>query len=165
MAQYAAGSAYIFARRFDLAIEYLRKGLELNPRNAQCLSLLLLANAWSGDAGETVRRCEEAMQLAPEFATTVGHVAAAYAKIGRSEEARKMLEEAENSLKLDGRFSIWIGIIYAALGEKEAAFGWLERGFQERNPFLIYLKVHPAFENLHGDQRFNALVKRIGIPG
>jgi tetratricopeptide (TPR) repeat protein len=164
MAQYAAGSAYIFARRFDLAIEHLRKGLELNPRNAQCLSLLLLAHAWSDDAGETLRRCEEAIKLAPEFATTVGHVAVAYAKIGRFEQAHKMLKQAENSLKPDGRFLIWIGIIYAALGEKEAAFDWLERGFQEHNPFLIYLRVHPAFENLHDDPRFDALVKRIGIP-
>jgi serine/threonine protein kinase/tetratricopeptide (TPR) repeat protein len=164
MAHYAAGSACIFARRFDLAIEHLRKALELNPRNAQCLSLLVLAHAWSSDVDETIRRCDEAIRLAPEFTTTVGHVAAAYAKIGRFEQARKMLTQAENSLKLDGRFSIWTGIVYSALGEKEAAFDSLERSFQERNPFLIYLKVHPTFENLHGDPRFDALVKRIGIP-
>jgi len=164
MAHYAAGAAYLFARRYDLAVEHLRKGLELNPRNAQCLTLLCLAHAWSGDAGETLRRCEEAIQLAPEFATTVGQVAAAYAKVGRFEQARSILNQVEKSSEPDGRFSIWIGIMYAALGEKEAAFDWLERAFQERNPFLIYLKVHPVFGNLHDDPRFDALVKRIGIP-
>jgi tetratricopeptide (TPR) repeat protein len=94
----------------------------------------------------------------------MGHVGIAYAKIGRSEQARKILQQAEKLWKPDGRFSIWIGTIYAALGEKDAAFDWLERAFQERTPFLIYLNVHPVFDNLHGDPRFDSLVKRIGIP-
>ncbi|MGC2506885.1 MAG: hypothetical protein WA369_09515, partial [Candidatus Acidiferrales bacterium] len=60
--------------------------------------------------------------------------------------------------------SIWIGVLYAGLGEKDAAFDWLEKAFQERTSFLVYLKVHPIFDNLHGDQRFDSLVKRTGIP-
>jgi hypothetical protein len=57
-----------------------------------------------------------------------------------------------------------IGAVHARLGEKDAAFEWLEKAFQERENFLLQLKVHPMFDGLHGDPRFDALVKRIGIP-
>ena len=50
------------------------------------------------------------------------------------------------------------------LGEKDAAFAWLEKAFQEHPIYLVYLKVHPLFDSLRGDPRFDALVKRIGIP-
>jgi hypothetical protein len=48
--------------------------------------------------------------------------------------------------------------------EKDAGFDWLEKAFHERTSFLAYFKFHPLFDNLHGDLRFDALVKRIGIP-
>jgi len=53
---------------------------------------------------------------------------------------------------------------HARLGEKDAAFEWLERAFQERATFVVTLKVHPFFQTLHGDSRLDDLVKRIGIP-
>jgi hypothetical protein len=48
-------------------------------------------------------------------------------------------------------------------GEKNAAFEWLEKAFQQHEGFLVELKVYPMFDDLHGDQRVDALVKRIGI--
>jgi hypothetical protein len=44
------------------------------------------------------------------------------------------------------------------------ALQWFEKAFQERAPILYVLKITPAFRALHGDPRFDALVKRIGIP-
>ena len=52
----------------------------------------------------------------------------------------------------------------ARLGEKNAAFEWLEKAFQSHETFFMRLKVHPLFDVLHGDPRFDDLVKRIGIP-
>jgi hypothetical protein len=52
----------------------------------------------------------------------------------------------------------------ARLGEQDASFEWLERAFQERVNILIYLKIHFFFAALHGDPRYDALVKPIGIP-
>ena len=113
---------------------------------------------------DAVRQGEQAMALAAAFATILGHVGGAYAKLGRAEEARKLVQQAQNSWKPHGQSSLWISAIYAGLGEKNAAFDWLEKAFQEHTQFLVYLKTHPLFENLHGDPRFDALVKRIGIP-
>ena len=54
--------------------------------------------------------------------------------------------------------------VHACLGEKDAAFEWLEKAFQEHVSFLVEIKTSPLFRDLHGDPRFDALVKRIGIP-
>jgi serine/threonine protein kinase len=78
-------------------------------------------------------------------------------------EARSFLQEGESSWKA-GAPCFFIAAVHARLGEKDAAFEWLEKSFQSRDTFLPELKVHPLFENLRGDSRFDALVKRIGIP-
>ena len=94
----------------------------------------------------------------------MGHVGAIYAKIGKFDEAREVLQGVQNAWKPDGSSSVWIAAIYAGLEEKDLAFEWLGKAFQEHTSFLVYLKFHPLFDNLHGDPRFDALVKRIGIP-
>jgi hypothetical protein len=75
-----------------------------------------------------------------------------------------MVEGAEHSRKPNDGSSLWIAAAFARLGEKDAAFEWLEKALQERPPFMLWLKIHPMFESLHGDPRFDDLVKRIGIP-
>ncbi len=163
-AHFYLGLAYAFARRFDSAIFHFKKSLEFDPRNTTCLVALALAYAWEGQAEETLGVCEKAANQARGVTVVLGHLGAAYAKIGKTEEAREVLRQIEEAWKPDGRSSTWIAAIYAGLGEKDAAFEWLEKAFQERTSFLAYFKFHPTFDNLHGDPRFDALVKRIGIP-
>ncbi|MFZ0787037.1 MAG: protein kinase [Candidatus Acidiferrales bacterium] len=162
--QFWLGVAHFVARRFEPAIGHLRKGLEFDPHNTSCLGVLSLAYAWGGEPEKAIGPCAEILASAGGMMQILGQAGATYAKIGKSEEAHKILRQAEKSWKPDGRSSIWIGVLYAGLGEKDAAFDWLEKAFRERTSFLVYLKVHPIFDNLHGDHRFDSLVKRIGIP-
>ncbi len=158
------GIAYGVARRFDSAILHFTKSLEFDPRNTTCLVALALAYAWAGQTEETLRLCQETITQARGVTVVLGHLGAAYAKIGKTEEAREILRQIEEAWSPDGRSSIWVAAIYAGLGEKDVAFEWLEKAFHERTSFLAYFKFHPTFDNLHGDPRFDALVKRIGIP-
>ena len=54
--------------------------------------------------------------------------------------------------------------IYVRLGEKEKAFEWLEKGFSERSIDITYLKVDNSFDSVRADPRFQALLKRVGLP-
>ena len=90
--------------------------------------------------------------------------AAAYAMMGDAAEARKLTEEVEKNWKPDGISAFWFASVHACLDDKEQAFEWLEKAYQEHTPFLCYLKIMWTHERLHGDPRFSALVKRIGIP-
>jgi hypothetical protein len=57
-----------------------------------------------------------------------------------------------------------VAIAYAHIGEADAAFTWLERGYRERDPAMIFLKAHPAFVPIRSDPRFDDLLRRIGFP-
>ena len=54
--------------------------------------------------------------------------------------------------------------VCARLKRAEETFQWLERSYKERSTNLLFLKVDPNLENVRGDPRFAALVRRIGLP-
>jgi TolB-like protein/DNA-binding winged helix-turn-helix (wHTH) protein len=54
--------------------------------------------------------------------------------------------------------------VYAQLGDKDEAFQWLDKACAENAPWLIWLRRHPMFDSLHGDPRFDAMAKRLGLP-
>ncbi|MFQ5652755.1 MAG: hypothetical protein ACE5IY_22715, partial [bacterium] len=59
--------------------------------------------------------------------------------------------------------SYLIATIYVGLGQKEQAFEYLEKAYEERSNWLVYLKVEPIFDSLRSDQRFTALLEKVGL--
>jgi hypothetical protein len=58
----------------------------------------------------------------------------------------------------------YMTLVYAGLGEKDEAFTWLEKAYKEHSWELILLKVHPGFDPLRSDPRFQELVRQVGLP-
>lgn len=56
-----------------------------------------------------------------------------------------------------------VAAIYTGLGDKGQAFKWLERAFEERDVWLMNLKVDPVFAKLRSDKRFQDLLTRAGL--
>ena len=56
-----------------------------------------------------------------------------------------------------------IALIYNGLGERDEAFAWLERGYEQRDPKMVFLKVEPKWNNLRDDPRFKDLMQRVGF--
>jgi len=54
--------------------------------------------------------------------------------------------------------------IYAALGDKDQAFAWLDKSIDEHDLVTARLKVDARFDNLRSDPRFAEIVKRVGLP-
>ena len=57
----------------------------------------------------------------------------------------------------------FIALIYDALGEKDRALDWLERGYSERDEDLALLKVDSRLDSLRGDPRFENLLEEVGL--
>jgi hypothetical protein len=58
-----------------------------------------------------------------------------------------------------------LAIIYAGLGDRGAAIDWLERAAEPHTEqMMLYLGVDPVFRSLRGEPRFQALLKKIGLP-
>jgi predicted nucleic acid-binding protein len=84
--------------------------------------------------------------------------------MGKREEARKMLNNIIEYSKESYVSPVFIAEVFAALGEKEQVFIWLEKAFRERNPDLIsYLKTHHGFDPVRSDPRFTDLLRKIGF--
>jgi len=158
------GLSLYFLGSFDRAAEQFGKTLEIHPHDSLIHALLAEQYACAGQTEKAIEKCAEALALDPRVMFMRMNVAATYTKVGRTVEARKIVEEAEKAWKVGDGSSWWIAAVHARLGDKDAAFEWLERAFQERATFLVFLKFHPLFNALHGDPRFDDLVKRIGIP-
>jgi hypothetical protein len=60
--------------------------------------------------------------------------------------------------------SYGVALIYAGLGEIDAAFTWLDRAFAERSNWLVWLRLDPRWDNLRADLRFPKLVRRLRYP-
>jgi hypothetical protein len=58
----------------------------------------------------------------------------------------------------------FIAAIYGALGEKDQAFAWLQRAYDERDPQITYLLLDTFMDPLRSDARFNDLVRKVGFP-
>jgi len=92
----------------------------------------------------------------------LGKSAAAYVLCGSKDEAQKLLGELKARSKLSYSYSPEIAEIYAALGDRNQAMNWIEKGYEERfNPSVL---LPPGFDPLRSDPRFEDLMRRIGLP-
>jgi tetratricopeptide (TPR) repeat protein len=112
---------------------------------------------------EAVAEWQKALTLSgnPELAASVGED---YAKSGYKAVMLNWVEGLKELSKREYVSSYGVAQVYARLGEKEQAFAWLERAYQERDTGLVLLRVEPAFDNMRADPRYQNLVGRVGLP-
>ena len=164
LSSFALGIVYFHKREFDKAIEQLRQAVDIAPGSRQARGVLAQAYAGAGLYKNSIEQCEISLGLNRKDPAMILHTAAAYALSGETAQARKFVQEVEGDLKTDGASAFWIAVVHACLGEKDVAFEWLEKAFQQHAAFLVWNKYFISFEGLRDDPRFDALVKRIGIP-
>jgi Flp pilus assembly protein TadD len=87
-----------------------------------------------------------------------------YARMGRRAEARAALAKSLQLSKGKQISSGAVALTYAALGDKDDSFQWLEKAYAERSSFMTSLKYWLVFDPLRGDPRFIDLLRRVGLP-
>ncbi len=150
------------ARRYDDAIVQLQKTLELEPNFPDTNAFLSQAYANKKMYAEAVAADTKQMALNGEPEAQIAATKEAFAKNGWEGFLRHRL-----SYELSKPIGAWktaIAALYARLGDKDKAFAWLEKAYEEGDEGLTLLKVDPRFDNLRGDPRFQDLVRRIGLP-
>jgi tetratricopeptide (TPR) repeat protein len=112
---------------------------------------------------ESIEELRTALPVSDADTETIASLGHAFAVSGRMEEARKVLDALQALSKERYIPAYFIASIYMAMGEKDAAFEWLEKAYQERYGFLAYLNVEPSFDCLRADPRFADLARRVGL--
>ena len=59
---------------------------------------------------------------------------------------------------------IWLGMVCGALGDKDQAFVYLERAIAQHDDQVSFMAVDHRFDSLRGDPRFDAALRRLGLP-
>jgi serine/threonine-protein kinase len=91
-----------------------------------------------------------------------GHLAYVYARSGRMAEAQRILRELQ-AQQQEAVGAYEIAFIHGALGNKDQAFKWLDKAYEQRDPGLTYLKTDHTLDSLRSDPRFRELERRVGL--
>ena len=151
------------AGRTDEALARLQKTFELDQNY-----LLAHLFAWSvyiekGMYVEAVAEARRARELNDLSAQPGAYLGYALAKSGKRREA---LAELEGLLELLAERYVppyLVALVYNGLGERDEALDWLERGYEQRDPKMVFLLVEPKWSNLHSEPRFQDLLRRVGL--
>jgi TolB-like protein/DNA-binding winged helix-turn-helix (wHTH) protein/tetratricopeptide (TPR) repeat protein len=87
-----------------------------------------------------------------------------YGLAGRKREALKLIDELKQRSRQHYVPDNLFAEAYMGLGEKDEAMAWLERAFEEHDQGMVWVKSYPCWADLHSDQRFQALVRRMNFP-
>jgi len=157
------GWVLFLGHQYQEAIQQCKKTLEANPNFFGVRRYLGLAYEQAGRYDEAIAEFQKARELSGDSPMLVASLGHAYASARKIEEARKILAEL-TELSQQRRVSPYdFAVLYTALNDKEKAFEWLEKAYEERNEYTSFLAVEPRFEPLRSDPRFEDLLRRIGL--
>ena len=156
------GWIYYLAGNSDQAIEQCSKILALDPSSFPARRYRGLAYEQKGMYREAIDEFQKGVKISgsPLMLALLGH---AYAASGQKAEAQRVLNELSD---LEGKryiSSYTVAAIYAGLGDKNQTFKWLEKAYDERDVWLMNLKVDPVFVKIRSDKRFTDLLTRAGL--
>ncbi len=159
---YQAGlaAALLWLRRYDDAIRAGERALAMEEK-AGIHILIGDAQLARGQPAAALRSFERARALgyvrAPEA------IARADAALGRRAEARQIAEQLERRVGNQYVRAEYIARVWAALGERDSAFAWLDTAYAQRSAGMTWLAVHPAYAPLRDDPRYRTLLERVGL--
>jgi eukaryotic-like serine/threonine-protein kinase len=156
------GNTYIQARQYDKGIEQLRKTVEMDQNFYVAHMFLGMAYQMKGDFQDAIAEYQRASQLNddPYVLALLGDV---YAVSGRKDEAVKILDQLKRLSKQRFVYAYGVALVYVGLGDKDQAFEWLEKSFQNHEARINRLKVDPLFDSVRSDARYADLIRRIGL--
>lgn len=159
----ALGEAYYQARRFDVTIEQNKQALELDPSYAIALVNIGRAYEQMGMHPEARAAFQRILTAAPDDPAILALMGHEYAVSGDKINAHKTLAKLTEISTRKYVPAIYFATVYIGLTQKDDAFHWLDKAYEERCEYLVYLGSEPMADPLRGDPRFPRLLSRIGL--
>lgn len=158
------GQILMYSRDYEAAAAQFRKLIDLHPDFAEPYAHLNRIYLQQG-------REREFAEYFLKWAERTGFLAKeleGYRRAYQRGDVRALLRERKRVLLQQAetydRAPYMVARIHALLGERDAAFQWLEKAMLQRDDFIIHVTVDPEFDSIRSDPRFQQLLKRIGLP-
>ncbi len=151
-----------FLRRdYARALSALGDVLELDPEFAAAHHFLGQTHLQLSNAPEARAELDRAVALSGGSAETVAGLAYAEARLGREPQARAALDELTRRSAYVS--PVRVAQVHLGLGDRADALEWLERAVDERATDVVWFGVHPIYDSLRNERRFDDLLERIGL--
>ena len=157
------GQILYWRREPDQAIDQYLNAIKLDDTFWGSHLYLGIAYDQKHDYAKAEGELKKAYDNSGGIAVTVAAFGRLYAEQGKKAEAEKVLRQLEDMKKKSYVSSFYIAIIYAGLGEKDQAINWLNRAYDEKSDYLVYLNVMPLLDDLREEPGFKQLLRRVGL--
>ncbi|MEJ7699710.1 MAG: tetratricopeptide repeat protein [Pyrinomonadaceae bacterium] len=157
------GQFLLHAGQTDEALARLQKTFELSPNFWLAHNMAASAYIEKEMYSEAIAEARQAREFSGVSSHPLAFSGYALAKSGRTAEARAVLDELSKLSTERYVPPYYIALIHNGLGEGEQALTWLERGFEQRDAKMVFLKVEPKWNNLRNEPRFIELMRRMNF--
>jgi serine/threonine-protein kinase len=157
------GFILMLRQRYDDAIAAYRRMREIDPSFYKSYTSLGRIYIECGRYADAITELQQGRNIAGDIPHILAALGQAYVLAGDRPQAERTLVELT---ELAGRryvASTSFALLLTALGNREAALDYLEKGVERRELQLCITKVHPAFKPLHSEPRFQAVLRRVGF--
>ena len=159
------GYAYMSTRRYDEAIAQYQSALELNPDagivRAQLAWAYAVKRMYPQAIAEYEKIAESERSVTEENQTVTSGLGWVYAVSGRRADALRLAKEFKDLSSHAYVDPYNIAVIYAGLGDKDEAFRWLEKGYEQHSSGMPYLATDPFWSEMRSDPRYADLRRRM----
>ena len=155
--------AHLSARQYDAAIEQYQKTLELYPNYSAPRDSLGWAYVYKGKYEQGMEEIRKSIALYGEDPSLSPEIAFIDCLTGRKGEAQKILNRLLSTSKTVPIAAHHFALIYIAMDQKDEAFAWLEKSYEQHSPMMAWLEVDQRFDSLRREPRFQDLMRRVGL--
>jgi tetratricopeptide (TPR) repeat protein len=149
--------------KFDATIEQGKKIIELDPNFPKGYEELGLGYLAKRQYPEAITQFQKGTELGGRARRSLAYLGFALAASGKRDEALVILKELQGKYQKHEALAQDVAAVYVGLGEKEQAFAWLEKGFQDHSGQLARIRWEPPWDSLRSDPRYGELLKRMGL--
>lgn len=157
----AAAWVFYVARKYDSAVELCKRIHEIDPNFHVAYVVRGLALMEKDHLDDAISLFHNSLELEKSDIAPLGYLSIAYAKADKKHESLKINKKIENLSKQRYVAPIYRAVTFLGLGQNDLALEWMKKGFQERNPWLIFLQVWPIFDNLKPYSEYKILVDKL----
>ena len=157
------GRVYYWRHEYDLAIAAYQQAIKLDPQFSRAHARLGIAYAGQGHFSTALREFKKARELSGPDPYLDGLIGFAQASSGNVSVARELLHDLRERSKREYVPAFSMAIICIGLKNRDEAFDWLGKAYQDRSTYMVWLKTDPLYDPLRSDPRFNPLMKKMGF--
>jgi tetratricopeptide (TPR) repeat protein len=162
---FAVGWALTAAGQYDRMMEHFRRALQLDPGSVAAHHFIGLGYVGKRMYGPAVTEFRQALKLSQERLLIQAELGFAEGAAGNAPEARRILTELRMLSRTRYVSPYYYALIYAGLGDNDAALAALEEAYRDRSRRLWALGIVPTWDPLRSDPRFRSLLNGVGLEG